>query len=475
MKSIRTNLVASLALAVLAIGIVGAAVSTAIIHGRIVASFDNSLRTKAEAIASLIEFDDGLIELDERDEALGEFGSKTGASHFELRDALGKTIDRSTSLDAPLQHNLPRNVSFEAHSIVLPNGAAGRLVMLPIVIAPDNDDSDTLAQPPREALPEDTPTAWVLVAAESGAIGKSVREIAWVLCASTLLVMLAMICLIPGIVRRGMRPLDEMANRTARIDVNNLVERFPTDQLPSELLPIATQLNASLDRLHSGFERERLFASSAAHELRTPLAAIRANAEVALKWPNPNQVEPTLKNIFTSAQRMQSLVERLLQFARLGDGVQAGPFELVSLPEVIEECIAAVQPLLQERRIEIDRNLPGPCMVLSDPHLLRPMIANLIHNAAQHATAETTVQVLCPRGSSELSIVNRTSDLEPADLAHMFDPLWTRSTDRSAGNAGLGLALVAVYARALSINIQPAMANGEFTLQLSFPHERPSR
>ena len=104
-----------------------------------------------------------------------------------------------------------------------------------------------------------------------------------------------------------------------------LGERFPQNGMPGELAPIAGQLNASLDRLQTAFERERRFAADAAHELRTPLSAIRMNADVALKFPDAEQSASALRDIQTAAVRMQNLIERLLELARAaGPGGMAG-------------------------------------------------------------------------------------------------------------------------------------------------------
>src|SRR5262249_3538686 len=115
------------------------------------------------------------------------------------------------------------------------------------------------------------------------------------------------------LVRRGLAPLDRLAERAATIGPESLTERFPAGDEPSELGPIRDRLNDLRARLEAAFERERRFPADAAHELRTPIAELRAAAELAARHPDdPEAVAHALTTAGTSSARMERLVSSLL-------------------------------------------------------------------------------------------------------------------------------------------------------------------
>jgi two-component system sensor histidine kinase QseC len=112
-----------------------------------------------------------------------------------------------------------------------------------------------------------------------------------------------------------LRPLSSLAKRAETIHASSLQLRFPTDNIPVELLPIAQRLNDLLARLEASFAREQRFSADVAHELRTPIAELRTLAEVALKWPDDvNQA--ALKEALNIALQMESVATGLMALAR---------------------------------------------------------------------------------------------------------------------------------------------------------------
>ena len=119
------------------------------------------------------------------------------------------------------------------------------------------------------------------------------------------------------IVRRSLNPLRTLASCTREIGPDNLHLRLPTNGLPTELTPICSCVNDLLDRLDQAFKRERRFTSDVAHELRTPIAELRALAEVASRYPNdPEFARNALRDAVGVAKQMQSLVTTLLALVR---------------------------------------------------------------------------------------------------------------------------------------------------------------
>jgi two-component system sensor histidine kinase QseC len=119
---------------------------------------------------------------------------------------------------------------------------------------------------------------------------------------------------------RGLAPLEAVAQRASHIDEHTLDQRFPND-IPIELRSICERLNDLLSRLQSAFARERRFSADVAHELRTPIAELRAIAEVALKWPTPDpEVVGAFQDVVAAAGQMQGIVDGLLAIARCEGG-----------------------------------------------------------------------------------------------------------------------------------------------------------
>lgn len=465
MKSIRRTIVVSVAAAILAVSVLAFVIALLLIRERLTDSFDDGLRLKAEAIASLLEVDDGELELDERDQALGEFQSRKNPSYFEVRAAGQRTVERSLTLREPLNAALPDADSrkFDTDPITLPDGRTGRVGILPIV-AGDGEDDDPI--PARDARKDETPDAWILVAAGTEDLNASLLAIGWVLFGALALLAIAVVLATPRLVGHGLRPLRRLSDHAGRLNAENLGERFPEENLPEELSPIAVQLNASLDRIRTAFERERRFAADAAHELRTPLASIRTNADVGLRWPEADAMKASLTRIMSSVDRMQKLIERLLEMARLSKERGARTAEPIDLRTVIEASIGSAQAIASPRSVTFQSSIAPDASVRSDLSLLQPLIDNLVNNAAHHADEGSTVTLSAD--ARQLTIANRASELSQADLVHLAEPLWTRSPDRTAGNAGLGLALVAEYARILGIRIEPTLNDCWFQQTLTF-------
>jgi two-component system sensor histidine kinase QseC len=279
--------------------------------------------------------------------------------------------------------------------------------------------------------------------------------------------------LVPGIVGAGLRPLRAMSDRVAALDARSLSQaQFTSADLPRELTAIAAQLDSSLRRIGDAFHRERRFASNAAHELRTPLAAVRANAEVALRWPDLERMRGSMQDVLTTAERIQGLIERLLELARLGGEIQSLPKSTLDLATLLEDSLETIDEQFASRGITIRREFSFPVPVSSSPSLLPSVLDNVLSNAARYATPYSEI-VVTVRGGERvmLSIENATSDLEPGNLDRMFEPLWTKSADRSAGSAGLGLALVAEYALVLDLTVTPTLNPGtkRFSVRIAFP------
>ena len=221
--------------------------------------------------------------------------------------------------------------------MTLPDGRAGRALTAAFSAfydvevedqAPGAADRQTSHLP----APAPTPIVYVTVARETREMDASLARITTYLAFTCVVLIAGVALLVPAVVRRGLRPLNAIAEHASRLQADSLLTPFPSQNLPRELMPITSRLNTLLERLSAAFERESRFTRSAAHELRTPIAEIRAAAEVALRWPEPEQSQRALADVVSVSVRVEALVESLLKMARHARGRSASDRRPSQLP-----------------------------------------------------------------------------------------------------------------------------------------------
>jgi two-component system sensor histidine kinase QseC len=264
-------------------------------------------------------------------------------------------------------------------------------------------------------------------------------------------------------VRRGLRPLSTLAERAETIDASSLQLRFPTESIPSELLPIAERLNDLIARLEASFTRERRFSADVAHELRTPIAELRTLAEVALKWPD-DMGQTTLKETLNIALQMESIANGLMALARCEGSLHTLRPERVSLAALFEEVYQPLEAKARAKQLEVDLNVPQDTCWFTDRSMLRSIIGNLLSNAVDHTRSTSSVKARVEKNGAgnRLLISNPNDGLAPADIPHMFERFWQKDAARSSpDHCGLGLALARAYAQSLGMKLDAELNDTE--------------
>ena len=232
-------------------------------------------------------------------------------------------------------------------------------------------------------------------------------------------------------VGRTLRPVEQLRAGAEAVTAAEPARRLPVPAAEDEVRRLAETLNGMLDRLEAGGARQRAFVADAAHELRSPLAALRTVLEVALVHPDPEGAEPTLRIALEEVLRMARLVDDLLLLARLDAGVPRRVQE-VDLAEVVRELVPD--------GVVLDL---APARVVADPDALVRVVRNLVDNALRHAT--TTVAVTVARNEqAELLVDDDGPGIPPQDREQVFDRFHRLDSPRTrdAGGTGLGLAIV---------------------------------
>jgi two-component system sensor histidine kinase QseC len=452
-RSIQRDLQWGLVAGVLALAVASGAAIYAYVKLALRAQFDAALAAKADVLSVLVERRrDGHLEFEFSPAAMPEFGPAGKTDFFEIRREDGSLFAASPSLRGKALP-APKPRLNRAFNLTLPTGASGRALRLRFEPRPEvNEDGTAPPAPPGE------PAMYLILARDRGEIDRPLNLLLTALLVTAGALSLGTVLLVTVTLRRGLRPLRALATQAAGIDAETLDHRFATEGLPDELQPIGRRLNDLLARLQAAFARERRFTSDAAHELRTPIAELRALAEVALRWPaaDPKAGEQNARDALAIAGQMESIVTSLLALARCQAGTQALAPRVVDLSEMIR---SAWRPLAAEaaaRGLHAQFHLPPAAPWQSDPTLLGSILSNLLSNAAAHAAPDAPIDCRLARdnGTFTLTIENATTSLSGDDLPHLFDPFWRKDAARSDGrHSGLGLALVAAYAELLGIRV----------------------
>ena len=252
------------------------------------------------------------------------------------------------------------------------------------------------------------------------------------------------------IVGSTLRPIAELRRGAEEVTRTGQPRDLPVPEARDEVRSLAVTLNDMLGRLGAAQERQRGLVSDTAHELRSPIASIRAQLEVALDHPDSQDWEQTAADVLTDTLRLARLAEDLLVLARLDERDRPGsPRRDVDLGELAAEEVSRYA----DARVPVQLTAGLAAPVTGDPDGLRRMLGNLIDNAVRYAQSRVTVSVAVDGRCVRLTVADDGPGIAPADRERAFgrftrlDPGRSRDDD-SAGGAGLGLAIVRAMAQA---------------------------
>lgn len=214
---------------------------------------------------------------------------------------------------------------------------------------------------------------------------------------------------------------------------------------PVELTRLVSGVNRLLSRLEQAFQRERRFTDHAAHQLRTPLAALKLQAQVARRETDPGRSRLALESMEAATDRAAQLVEQLLTLARLEEGLHASSAS--DLQAEAAAALADAASFASSRQVSLALLAPSSAPISADPVRVRLILDNLLGNAIKHSPpgAEVSVEVSAAGKDWLCCIVDAGPGLSEADLQHAFEPFQTGESPQSG--FGLGLAIVAEAVR----------------------------
>ncbi len=250
-------------------------------------------------------------------------------------------------------------------------------------------------------------------------------------------------------VRGSVRPLGQLGRAVANRQPQSL-EPLPTQGVPPEVLPLVTALNDLFERTARLLATEQQFTANAAHELRTPIAGIRMQAQVAQGAADSQERARALEATVQGCDRATRLVEQLLQLARLDAEPAAGSAHSTPLADVIRpvvaECTATAQR--REQEVAITEPLPAALHIPLPEPLARVLLRNLLDNALRYSPngAQVRLQVAQAQGPTELTVEDSGPGLAPEQQARLGERFF-RVLGTGQTGSGLGWSIVQRIAR----------------------------
>ncbi|MGN6505738.1 MAG: heavy metal sensor histidine kinase [Tepidisphaeraceae bacterium] len=280
--------------------------------------------------------------------------------------------------------------------------------------------------------------------------------------------------------RLAIRPVRRIARSAEGIGNSNLHERIATDDLPRELAQLATSFNTVLEHLSRSFTRLSQFTGDIAHELRTPVAVLRGEMEIALLRA---RTEEEYRNVLASALeesgRMQKLIDRLLFLARADNHDAATRKEPLDVAVELHKIGDYFGLHTEEAGLSLRVSAPDDLKLNLDRVLFQSAVGNLVENAIQHTPAGGTILLKADRGAdgASVEVSDSGAGIPPEHLPFVCDRLYQAdaSRTRKAGHVGLGLALVKAIAELHGGRIELSSRLGVGTTAiLSFPFDPPT-
>jgi two-component system heavy metal sensor histidine kinase CusS len=273
------------------------------------------------------------------------------------------------------------------------------------------------------------------------------REFAALLFVVLLIGILLAALIATTVARRGLRPLAEMAQSLQRIGPMHLHERVPPRERPRELQPLAEAFDDMLERLENSFTRLSQFSADIAHEIRTPIANIRGEAEVALtRERTPEEYREVMESNLAECERLSGIVDKLLFLARAETAertIQRASFDGRA---EIEKIAAFYETIAEEHEISI--TCAGAGKVSADPLLFTRAVSNLVENALRFTPTggRVNISIETNKDIAKVFVSDTGVGISAEHVPRVFDRFYRVDSSRSSRGAGLGLSLVKTIA-----------------------------
>jgi two-component system OmpR family sensor kinase len=274
------------------------------------------------------------------------------------------------------------------------------------------------------------------------------------------------------LISRSLAPVERIRRQVAARRDDDL-SALPDAGLPEEVLPLVRELNLLFQRVRLAFSAQRQFVADAAHELRSPLTALKLQAQALRRPQDSDQRETAVARLNAGIDRTIALVNQLLALAREeGEGGGELPWQRLDLQDLAREVVADVLPLAQARRIDLGLHSSQPAQVNAQPAALHGLLRNLLDNALKYSPegGQVDITVLGDQKVSRLLVEDSGPGIAPEERERVFDRFY-RAGQAAATGSGLGLAIVKAIAQrhGATIRLDRSQRLGGLLAEVTFP------
>lgn len=442
---------------------------------------DESIAQTAALLANEVEYEDYRITF-EWQEGIGTNRALTEDGLFQFWEEKTGNTTRSPGLQP---HDLPRFTGINGEpllrNIVLADGHRGRAIGLrvfPFVVPAEMEkmkSSGAMVDP--KSLP-----LVLVVARDAEAVNHTLDRLRWVLVCGSLLTLALGFLIIHRIVRVSLLPIEDMSEQMEERAEHQLDSALVVpEELPMELSGLARSFDSLLARVSAIRQRERDFIRHAAHEMRTPVAGLRATTELALsRTRTADEYRDHLITCQNTAAELGELIKRLSALARIGQSGEVAKHEIIDLNTLLEHCIEPYQGLLDERGLTFSISfITERIRTLGDPSLSRIILNNLLDNALSYTPPGGMIRIVLGETVDRaiLRISNPTLT-PPENPAQWFEPLFRSNPSRHDADShlGIGLTLSLDAANAMGWSLSANITDeGWIEFMLGMPKVFPNR
>lgn len=452
--------------------LVASEIGNVMLRDGLVRQLDERLALAANGLTPAFEDDGSSIHFEWEGEEIGP------QVLFRARDASGSILAESSGRLSIPTRDAPTILQSQitTETIVLSDGSKARKMLT--TFFPKHDTHS-------EPLSDNAPTATrreTLVTLEVAATLSDVESVLTlakkrmaIVIGSALLLTVAVLWPITSII---LRPVNSIANRISSLDASELRCRIDTTKCPTELQAIPARLNELLKRLEESFDRERAITANIAHELRTPLAGLRATIELAeTKSRSTDYYQRTLSDCGQMARELESLVERILLLARIDAGKVVLQNESIELESFLKSTWESVVLLAESGSTSVVWQVPKGTVFTSDPKLLVLVFRNLFSNALSHGLAVHPIAIESETNHLGIMvrITNGCDDIDESELPRLKERFYQRDLSRSKTgiHSGIGLSLCDDILKLLNGRLELSLLHGgRFQVAVFLPLSR---
>lgn len=419
-------------------------------------AYDRTLLASARAIADGLVANDGQLRANVPYVALDTFAyDSAGRIYYQVLDTEGRLVSGYEAMPAP-GPEVKRTDDYPALARFYDGQFKGEGVRLVSLLQPVSE-------------PELTGIAEIRVAETLGARERMARSLLLDTLWRVGLLAVAALALVWLAVSAALRPLGKLSEAVELRQPDDL-RPLPLVTVQRELKPLVAALNHFTERLRAQFERQAQFIADAAHELRTPLAALKARIELGLREQQPQRWQETLEEAEAHTDRVIHLANQLLSLARIESGAQSiaeGGAQRIDLSQLALELGLAMAALAHKRGVALALEADEPVWIHGEPTLLNELLCNLLDNALAHTPCGGNV-VLRVRQEGVLEVEDDGPGIAPDEREKVFARFYR--LQQQGHGAGLGLAIVGEISRAHRATIELDRGeSGGLLVKVRFP------